>query len=123
MFNLGFIGFGNMAEAITRGIRLNNKKIKILAYDISKKRLKDARKFNVVSAKTECEVANSCKIVILSVKPNDLSLVLETIKNDIAYEMNHNKNFSKISELREDRDRITKKYTQISNKLKSITHE
>ena len=83
MFNLGFIGFGNMAEAITRGIRLNNKKIKILAYDISKERLKDARKFNVVSAKTECEVANSCKIVILSVKPNDLSFVLETIKNDI----------------------------------------
>tara|TARA_B100001093_G_scaffold114955_1_gene107318 strand:+ start:981 stop:1376 length:396 start_codon:yes stop_codon:yes gene_type:complete len=48
---------------------------------------------------------------------------LETIKNDIAYEMNNNKNFSKISELREDRDRITKKYTQISNKLKTITHE
>ena len=48
---------------------------------------------------------------------------LETIKTEIAYEMNNNKNFSKISELREDRDRITKKYTQISNKLKSITHE
>ncbi len=48
---------------------------------------------------------------------------LETIKTEIAYEMNNNKNFSKISELREDRDRITKKYREISNKLKSITHE
>tara|TARA_R100000329_G_scaffold21777_6_gene21137 strand:+ start:1676 stop:2071 length:396 start_codon:yes stop_codon:yes gene_type:complete len=48
---------------------------------------------------------------------------LETIKTEIAYEMNNNKNFSKISELREDRDRITKKYREISNKLKTITHE
>lgn len=48
---------------------------------------------------------------------------LEKIKTEIAYEMNNNKNFSKISELREDRDRITKKYREISNKLKTITHE
>ena len=61
MFNLGFIGFGNMAEAITRGIRLNNKKIKILAYDISKQRLKDARKFNVVSAKKYPKEKSVCK--------------------------------------------------------------
>ena len=37
MSDIGFIGLGNISKAIIKGIRLNDKQLKISSYDIDKK--------------------------------------------------------------------------------------
>lgn len=79
---IGFIGCGNMATAIVKGI-IGSKAFnaeEIVAYDVflpASQKLAEEYKINI--AENEIEVVKKCDTVILAVKPNILSTVLEKI--------------------------------------------
>ncbi len=76
MANIGFIGCGNMATAIIRGI--DSKQHEVLVFDV------DAEKARQFAHATACEsVAQLCEradIVFLCVKPNILPEVLQSVQ-------------------------------------------
>jgi pyrroline-5-carboxylate reductase len=83
---IGFIGTGNMASAMIKGLVTNYPEINenIYVYDkiISKSEALSSA-FKVKGALNTIELVNSCKIIILAVKPNIYKFVLEEIKNHI----------------------------------------
>ncbi|MFC1571281.1 pyrroline-5-carboxylate reductase [Candidatus Margulisiibacteriota bacterium] len=75
---IGFIGAGKMAEALIA--RLGSSQ-SIIASDVNKKRLSYLRqKYKIKAAKDNLEVFSSAKIVILAVKPRDISAVVAELK-------------------------------------------
>jgi pyrroline-5-carboxylate reductase len=84
---IGFIGSGNMAEALIKGIitaRLY-KPANIFISDIRPERLKQlARKYKVKPAKNNSELAGKADIVVLSVKPQNMTDALESIKDAVS---------------------------------------
>ena len=87
METIGFIGSGNMAEALIKGI-INAEVYKpenIFISDIRPERLKQlARKYKVNPAKNNSELAGRADIVVLSVKPQNMAEALESIKDAIS---------------------------------------
>ncbi|MBM7581449.1 pyrroline-5-carboxylate reductase [Caldicoprobacter guelmensis] len=80
---LGFIGAGNMASAIMRGIIARGiiRTSDIYAFDIDKDKLKKlSAELGISAAEDNCQVVSSSDIVILAVKPNAYSKVLQEIK-------------------------------------------
>jgi pyrroline-5-carboxylate reductase len=86
MSTIGFIGSGNMAEALIKGIitaRLY-KPANIFISDIRPGRLKQlAKKYKVKPAKDNRELAGRADIIVLSVKPQNMVEALESIKDAI----------------------------------------
>lgn len=82
MTQIGFIGAGNMASAIIKGIHFSSLIIEkeIYAFDISKQKLNELEKFNVIAADSEIEVCNKSTYIILAVKPQNAENVLSKIK-------------------------------------------
>ena len=84
---LGFIGCGNMATAIIKGI-INSNKVNcrdIFVYDISDEATnKIANNFEITVCNTQNEIVNKCDVVVLAVKPNILSNVLNNINLALA---------------------------------------
>lgn len=78
--NIGFIGTGNMAGAIIRGLSLS-KEFSVHGYDLSKEALEILSKEAdlIPEESTESLIKNS-DIVVLGVKPNILPGVLDTYK-------------------------------------------
>lgn len=79
MTKLGFIGTGNMGSAIIRGISANPI-CKIYAYDKDSEKLNALEKYNVTPCKNEQELTETCNYILLAVKPQILSGILDTIK-------------------------------------------
>lgn len=86
MNTIGFIGSGNMAEALINGI-INAKVYKpgsIFISDIKAERLNFvAQKYKVVSLGNNAELAAKVNILVLSVKPQNMTEALQSIKDDI----------------------------------------
>lgn len=78
---IGFIGCGNMASAIIRGLIANGfKGEEIAVYDICREKTEDfARELSLKVAESEKEIAKSCDTVVLAVKPNVFPSLLEKI--------------------------------------------
>ncbi len=81
---IGFLGGGNMAEAIVKGLVASNivgaKNISIA--DVSTARLDYLRKeYKVGTARNNLDVAETSDIVILAVKPQIMEKVLEELRN------------------------------------------
>lgn len=77
---IGFIGSGNMAEALVSGLVLSKaaKPENIICSDVSEDLLNDIKeKYKVCTTTDNCEVAKRSEIVIFSVKPQILGLVLK----------------------------------------------
>lgn len=96
MGTIGFIGSGNMAEALIKGIIAARrgatasqraglyKPVNIFISDIRPERLKQlAKKYKVKPAKNNSELAGKADIIILSVKPQSMAEALKSIKNAI----------------------------------------
>lgn len=86
MSTIGFIGSGNMAEALIKGIITADlyKPANILISDIRPERLKQlAKKYKVKPAKGNSELAGKADIIVLSVKPQSMAEALKSIKNAI----------------------------------------
>lgn len=82
---IGFFGFGNMGEAIARGlIDTNTAAASDLAvYDIDESRCAVARGMGA-EAKTSAEsLAGSCECLILAVKPQQMVATLDAIKSAV----------------------------------------
>lgn len=83
---IGFIGCGNMATAIIKGITANNNTSveNIFVFDVYSPACEKAKEdFDVTILGNELEIAENSDIVFLAVKPNVISSVLEKIDNTI----------------------------------------
>ncbi|MBN1457137.1 MAG: pyrroline-5-carboxylate reductase [Sedimentisphaerales bacterium] len=89
MSKIGFIGAGNMAGALVKGI-ISSKVFPagdVLVYDIVQKRQDELEKqFGVKAAESSTGLVESADIVVLSVKPQNFTEVLECIKGYVGKE-------------------------------------
>ncbi|MDA8229058.1 MAG: pyrroline-5-carboxylate reductase [Desulfitobacterium hafniense] len=79
---LGFIGAGNMAEAIIKGVRSSDKVVKIMAANKSnqERMVRLNKEYSVISGDVSDVVQNS-EVIVLAVKPKDFpNLLLELSK-------------------------------------------
>jgi pyrroline-5-carboxylate reductase len=87
MAKIGFIGAGNMAEAIIKGV-IDAKIYKskdIVISDVRAGRVKAVcKKYKVASAADNCKLAKAVNILVLSVKPQNMQDVLEEIKKAVG---------------------------------------
>ena len=89
METVGFVGGGNMAEALIRGIITAKvcEPENIFVSDILAERLDYlAKQYGIQKANNNGELAAKVDILILSVKPQNMAEVLESIKNAVKKE-------------------------------------
>jgi pyrroline-5-carboxylate reductase len=87
MGTIGFIGSGNMAEALIKGIITAKlyKPANIFISDIRPERLKQlARKYKVKPVKNNRELVSKADSVVLSIKPQNMTEALESIKGTVG---------------------------------------
>lgn len=87
-FQLGVVGYGNMAEAIVGGILKSglNEGRDIMVYDVSESRLEKAESVGLTVSKNMAELCSSCRYILLSVKPQ----VFGEIAGEIGKSMEQN---------------------------------
>jgi pyrroline-5-carboxylate reductase len=87
MSKIGFLGAGNMAEAIIKGI-IDTKIYKpddIVLADVRSDRVGQlCAQYKVKSAAGNCELAKAVDILVLSVKPQNFAQVLDEIKTAVG---------------------------------------
>jgi pyrroline-5-carboxylate reductase len=87
MSKIGFIGAGNMAGALIKGI-ISAKVFSagdVLVYDIVQERLDQlGEQFGVKAAESSTRLVESADIIVLSVKPQNFTEVLEGIKGCVG---------------------------------------
>jgi len=87
MYKVGFIGAGNMAEALIKGLlssKIFNKK-EITASDISNERESYiSKRYGISINKNNKSLVKESEIVILSVKPNNIKTVLKEISSSVT---------------------------------------
>lgn len=81
--NIGFIGAGNMANAIIKGYFPNKKSNNIWAYDILSEKLSELKQSGVIVTNDINELVSNSDYLFLSIKPQNISDVLNDIKNII----------------------------------------
>jgi len=80
---IGFIGGGNMAEALIKGMTAEGMK-NILVSEPRKERGQELEKaYGVKTVQSSREIAASCDIIILAVKPQNMESVLDEISDVI----------------------------------------
>lgn len=82
---LGFIGTGNLASAIIKGVVLSGKfapeEIKI--YDINSDKVSElSAKYSVKSAASASEIASECESIVIAVKPKDFAALAASIAEE-----------------------------------------
>ena len=80
---LGFIGVGNLAGAILKGVVASGKIApeEILIYDLNAPRLNELKDlYNVSVAESANQVASECENILLAVKPKDIGPLIDDIK-------------------------------------------
>jgi len=81
---IGFIGGGNMAEAMINGVLKANvyRPGKVFVSDIRAERLEYLREhYGVRTAGNNAELASNADVLVLSVKPQNMTDALESVKN------------------------------------------
>lgn len=89
MDSVGFIGGGNMAEALIKGIIAAKvyPPENIMVSDIRPERLEFLQKqFKVRTTADNAELARSVDVLVLSVKPQNMAAALTSIKGNVASE-------------------------------------
>jgi pyrroline-5-carboxylate reductase len=89
MDKLGFIGAGNMAQALIKGLikAETYSPSDIIASDISAERLKYVKNsFGIDTTPENKQIADRSSILVLSVKPQNIKEVLEEIKTNISHD-------------------------------------
>ena len=87
MDTIGFVGSGNMAEALIKGVITANvySPENVFISDIRAERLKFlAEKYNVIVCEKNSELAAKVETVVLSIKPQNMTEALESIKDSIG---------------------------------------
>ncbi|MDI6729629.1 MAG: NAD(P)-binding domain-containing protein, partial [Thermodesulfovibrionales bacterium] len=84
---IGFIGGGNMAEAIIKGVKGQESGVRrdILVSEPREDRRKYLQQtYGIKTTGSNKEVASSCNIIILAVKPQNMAVVLDEIADLIT---------------------------------------
>ncbi len=84
---LGFIGTGNLASAILRGVVAAEEipANEIMIYDINPDKLEELREeLSVNTAESADEVAANCEFVVIAVKPKDFAALAKNIRDEIC---------------------------------------
>jgi len=81
---IGFIGGGNMAEALIRGLVKEGKKNIIVSEPIDERRRYLENCYGVKTTHSNTEVVSLCEIIVLAVKPQNIKEVLEEIKDAVS---------------------------------------
>lgn len=84
MNSIGFIGSGNMTEAMIKGLLSSKsfKKSQITASDVNTERLKYiSSEYGVKTSSDNKKVVEKSDVIVLSIKPNVCELVLKEFKN------------------------------------------
>jgi len=76
---VGFIGFGKMANAIASSFEG-----KIIASDVNTEQLEEAKNSRVEAAESNTEVLQKADTIIIAVKPQDMNSVLEEISPAVS---------------------------------------
>lgn len=86
MKKIGFIGAGNMATAIIKGLlsQNNGNPELVNVFDLSAEKCDIIKKMGVNVCKTGVDVMKNSDIIVLAVKPQNYSEVLEELKNDVT---------------------------------------
>jgi len=85
--NIGFIGGGNMGEAIVKGLLKVNvvKANQVYVCDIRKERLAYLREtYHIQTTEEISNLLGNVQIIVIAVKPQDVGSVLEEIKDKIT---------------------------------------
>jgi pyrroline-5-carboxylate reductase len=83
----GFIGVGNMGTALLKATYKTFGQDEVVYYDASKPKCSEIYKqFNISPEKNNIAVVNNCKYLVLAIKPQYFSDVLEEIKGLITSE-------------------------------------
>lgn len=77
MKSIGFIGTGNMATAIIKGIANANINVDMFGFDVDETRVNAIEKIKFLPVKN---LVSQCNYIILSVKPQSFTEVLNSIK-------------------------------------------
>lgn len=86
MKKIGFIGAGNMATAIIKGLlsQNNGNPELVNVFDLSVEKCDIIKKMGVNVCKTGVDVMKNSNIIVLAVKPQNYSEVLQELKNDVT---------------------------------------
>jgi pyrroline-5-carboxylate reductase len=80
---IGFIGGGNMAEAIIKGMTSQGMKDILVSEPREERRDYLKESYSVVTTASNKDVVTSCSIIILAVKPQSMAGLLDKIGDDI----------------------------------------
>jgi len=84
MKKIGFIGTGNMAQAMIKGLKKSLYKNGIYGFDKNTEILNDvAAKYKINKCKSIIDLVKNSNIIIIAVKPQNIREVLDEIKNFI----------------------------------------
>ena len=81
---IGFIGGGNMAEAMIKGMTSHGMKEIIVSEPREERRQYLESQYNVSTTADNKKIASACSIVILAVKPQNMDAVADEIKGTIT---------------------------------------
>ena len=83
---IGFIGGGNMAEALIKGMTSHGMRDIIVAEPREERRSYLERSYGIMTSPLNKPVASSCNIIVLAVKPQNMEAVLDEISEVITEE-------------------------------------
>ncbi len=83
---IGFIGGGNMAEAMIKGMTSEGMKDLLVSEPGEERRLYLQQNYGTETTQSNKEVVSSCNIIILAVKPQNMETVLNEISERVTEE-------------------------------------
>ncbi len=84
---IGFIGCGNMGEAILKGILSNKEEKEVFVYEKSEDQMeKLLERYKIEKVEDEIKLVERSEVIFLGVKPNICNSVLEKIKDNLGKE-------------------------------------
>jgi len=83
---IGFIGGGNMAEALIKGMTSHGMREIIVSEPQEERRNYLERSYGIMTSPLNKPVASSCSIIVLAVKPQNMAAVLDEISGVITEE-------------------------------------
>ncbi len=83
---IGFIGGGNMAEALVKGMTSQGMRDIIVSEPREDRRRYIEQTYGIKTTQSNTEVASSCNIIVLAIKPQNIAEVLDEITDVITRE-------------------------------------
>ncbi len=83
---IGFTGGGNMAEAMIKGMTSQGMKDILVSEPMEERREYLNKSYSIETTGSNKDIASSCRIIILAIKPQNMDTVLDEIKEIVTEE-------------------------------------